>query len=80
MHIAPTCKYGHGPLARVIDSPGNHRFALMGVTLPKPPEGFIQFSEASTPAQPSGRVYSIAVFRCTTCGYLELFDDEALHG
>ena len=78
MQVTPTCKYGHGPLARLVDDPADHRFALVGVTLPKP-EGFLQFAEQA-PTHASGRVYSLAVFRCMTCGYLELFDDEKPHG
>jgi len=79
MKVTPVCRYDHGPLARLVDHPPDHRFALMGITLPTT-EGFAQVAEQVLPAKPSGRIYSLTVFRCMTCGYLELFDDESANG
>ena len=75
MKIEPTCRYGHGDLQRIPDEPENHRYALMGTHIPvrKFP---IQLGAQLGVATPSGRIYSVAAFRCATCGYLELFDDE----
>ena len=66
--ISPTCRYGHGLLRAVH---GNHerRYVLRSVTKSENAEGENEIAE--TPY-----VFTLHLFRCDTCGYLEMFDDE----
>lgn len=79
MKVIPTCRYDHGELQIVSLEPSAHAWGLMGVTL-------VPFQAGSPVGQPllqtktSGRVYTVTVFRCPVCGYLELFDDEVSNG
>lgn len=69
--FARECKYGHGAMQSV--SPGeNSSWALVLVNVNKEDEiasvddgGFIR----------SDTVYTLNLFRCGSCGYMEIFDD-----
>lgn len=80
--VTPECRYGHGPLQNIqpeAPTPGHHFWGLQGVTLTP----FRAGSPAATPlltSETTSRIYSVMIFRCPTCGYVELFDDEAFRG
>ena len=63
-NLTPSCRYGHGDLAQ-----DDGVFALVGVTVAKPEPGVIS-------ANHNDRVFVLKAFRCTVCGYIELFDHE----
>lgn len=81
MKVTPTCRYGHGDLevANEGHDTNTHRWTLLGVTS----QSFVAGSSVGTPLTstgPSGNVFTLALYRCPVCGYLEMFDDEASHG
>lgn len=61
-----TCRYGHGPLG---EEPNN--WALTGMNV---------FGDSAPPPGQSnvinGQAYILRLFRCKTCGYCELIDQE----
>lgn len=63
-----TCRYGHGAMELQEGA-----FGLSGVT----PLGS---GLAGTPDQrirrPDGSVFTVVVWRCATCGYIELIDED----
>ena len=63
MKFRPECKYGHGEL--YLD---NKTWALSGVEVTNNPNN--TFTTAW-----NGHAYTLKIYRCNTCGYLELFDD-----
>lgn len=68
MHVIPECKYCHGPMAT---PPGDEtiKWSLRAVFKETGANG-------QSIVQDSPYVFSLNLFRCPTCGYLELFDDE----
>ncbi|WP_155705995.1 hypothetical protein [Burkholderia cepacia] len=79
MKVTPTCRYGHGDLAEVTRTPDEHYWGFIGARL-------IPF-RVGTPVgtslmetEASGRIYTVALYRCPVCGYLEVFDDEGTNG
>lgn len=66
--ITPACRYGHGPL-RPAHGGQERRYVLRSVFKSKNAEGDDEITE--TPY-----VFTLHLFRCDTCGYLEMFDDE----
>jgi hypothetical protein len=71
--LSPACRYGHGDLDRVALKNGEDE--PRGMFLPT-----FRDIVGVGPALVDGSGYTIAAFRCATCGYIELFDDEALNG
>jgi hypothetical protein len=67
-NLEPTCRYGHGPLEES-QNDDNLRFALRSVY--KTQEASKQQSITDAPY-----VFTVRLYRCATCGYVELFDDE----
>ena len=71
MKINPICRYGHGELSV---QPG--KWALTGIE-------FETFDTSSTVNEPlstialNGNAFTLSIYRCPTCGYLEFFDDDA---
>lgn len=76
--ITPTCRYGHGPLNR--DKPDtNHYWAVMGaVNIPL--TAMSPVNKPISDTQSSNLIYTVNLYRCETCGYIELFDDEIDNG
>ena len=67
MNIIPTCRYDHGPLAEITGEP-ELRYAIRSVFRTR--EG-----DQSVIAE-APYVFTLRLYRCPRCGYLELFDDE----
>lgn len=75
MKIEPTCRYGHGALIEIARSPDEHYWGFIGASLVP----FRVEMSVDTPLEDtevSGRIYTVSLFRCPSCGYLEVFDDE----
>jgi hypothetical protein len=71
--VMPTCRYGHGALGRIRLE--NHEGIPRTMVIPT-------FLDAlgMGPAFLDGKGYTVTVYRCSTCGYLEFFDDEVGNG
>ena len=84
MKITPTCRYGHGELlqlTQVDDANGfKHSWGLIGVLMHQFRAGESGVGDPLTSISHSGNVYTMKTFRCPTCGYMELFDDEGIDG
>lgn len=84
MKVTPTCRYGHGELVHLTqpdDGMGtNHSWGLVGVLMHHFRARASSVGEPLTSISQSGNVYTMKTFRCSTCGYMELFDDEGLDG
>lgn len=69
MKVTPTCRYGHGDLKR------NERvWSLPGIDLVK----MASDEDAKQPVYSvtqNGHGFSVCIYRCFVCGYIELFDD-----
>lgn len=66
--FTPNCRYGHGPLGHIVlesisDAP-------RGLVLPTTLQ-----TMGNEPLMLDGRGFTFTLYRCSTCGYLELFDD-----
>src|SRR5260364_130240 len=74
-NVTPTCRYGHGDLSKVERTPESHFWGLIGANTR-------HFRTGTPVGQPlsqtelSGRIYTLQLFRCSICGYLEFFDDN----
>lgn len=90
MKITPTCRYGHGELLRedvispeAVESSKKYSWGLMGILeqLYRPAQGE---SGGDSPFHVSrghsGHVFTLRLYKCSTCGYLELFDEEVMNG
>lgn len=79
MKVVPTCRYGHGNLEHVDKNDVDHRWGLMGLSMIG-----VQPATDSEPrliiTKPSDRVFTVQLYRCPECGYLEAFDDEVGNG
>ena len=76
--IQPTCRYEHGPL-----KPIEGDWALVGYDeRPMSAEMREMLNERggklfkNTYADQNGRNYGVKIFKCSSCGYLELFDPD----
>lgn len=68
--VTPTCRYGHGPLLpHSPDAPADG-YHLSSHRLFKDLLGTTVGSMKTAPT------FTVKLFRCATCGYLEMFDDE----
>ncbi|AOZ06729.1 hypothetical protein BKK80_13570 [Cupriavidus malaysiensis] len=79
MKVTPTCRYEHGELQEIPREPETHYFGLMGATL-VPFRAGTPVGEPLSRTTVSGRIYTVSIFRCPVCGYLEMFDDEVGNG
>lgn len=61
-----TCPYGHGKLAR---QPG-----LFALTEVAPALNKLAQVATGMHVVPSGRYFTVGLFRCPTCGHIELVD------
>ena len=72
--LTRTCRYGHGPLDEI---PG--LFGLTGYA-PMTNEEIARTPAAllypGIKAKPTKSFYSLQLLRCSTCGYVELVDEE----
>jgi len=70
---ARTCLRGHGPM---IVAEGS--YALTGVDPDMPLQGVRAPAQLFAPStfRPNGRVYALKIWRCPTCGFVELVDQE----
>lgn len=90
MKIVPTCRYGHGELLREhVLSPEDdgsdqkYSWGLMGIVerLHWSPESIPgDRNTAQVSRGHSGHVYTLRLYKCSTCGYIELFDEEVMNG
>ncbi|MBR7961214.1 hypothetical protein KDW41_12240 [Burkholderia vietnamiensis] len=79
MKVTPTCRYGHGNLAEVDRMRPNHYWGFMGAditSVAKPSNA----GEKVNVVEMSGHVFTMMLFRCPVCGYMETFDYEAPDG
>jgi hypothetical protein len=67
--MMPTCRYGHGPLVDQAYEP-DMAWSLNSVKKKTHDDG--QYTIENGPF-----AFVFRLFRCPTCGYLELFDDES---
>lgn len=67
MNITPMCRYGHGPLEEQTQD-DEVRWSLPSIT-----QSVSDTGQVAVGAGPFA--YSVRMYRCATCGYLELFDD-----
>lgn len=60
----PTCRYGHGPLTdeHAGTSPAPAAWGIMGM------------QSINNQLMMDHSVWTLKIYRCKTCGYLELFD------
>jgi hypothetical protein len=64
-----TCAHGHGPLVR---HPG--LYALAGAELVAGPQ--IGLLETQKHIVYNSRAFAVVVYRCSSCGFIELVDEE----
>ena len=79
MKFTPTCRYGHGDLEVIPRAPENHYWGLMGAHH-LPLRVGMSVNKPLSATEASGRIYTVAIYRCSTCGYMELFDDGVRNG
>ena len=72
--VVPTCRYGHGTLTAVKAQEGEY-WGLVGAKIIRSKVGEAVAGSPLSTLQTSGRVYTVQPYLCTTCGYMELFDD-----
>lgn len=70
--VVKTCRYGHGNLGKIVLEKIND--TPRGLVLPT----FFQ-SMGAGPLMLDDRGFTFNLYQCSTCGYLELFDDEIDH-
>ena len=73
MKIEPDCRYGHGKLEA---SP--ELWSLAGITA-TPMTCNSDCNDALDDVSMNGRAFTVLLYRCTTCGYIELFDDAEVN-
>jgi hypothetical protein len=76
--VTPTCKYGHGNLERIKTGPTSF-WGLVGAAQRPARVDEMRAGDPLASLQASGAVYTVIVYRCLHCGYMELFDD-IIHG
>lgn len=64
--VERTCRYGHGQLDSI-----DGIWSLEGLRPQKSAVGGLASN---------GQVFTVRVFRCETCGYVELYDDMEVYG
>lgn len=76
-NFQPTCRYGHGDLEQEKLGPSQF-WGVMGALVREiPPKTLLG---QTTETVSSGALYTVNLYRCRVCGYVELFDDELDHG
>lgn len=71
--VIPTCRYGHGNLGRIVLASTLHE--PRGMYIPTFQDSFGKGTILS-----DGNGYTVIMYRCPTCGYIELFDDGVVNG
>lgn len=71
--ITPNCRYGHGDLGEVQAGTASARWAIQEHQVSKV-GGDAESTKLLTPGM---SLFSLRIFKCPVCGYLEFFDDEA---
>ncbi len=76
MNFTPTCRYGHGNLEAQTGVEG-YTWVIPAIDMELFMDGdsWAQGWQAALPG-----VYTIRLFRCPTCGYVEMFDAEVPNG
>lgn len=69
MNVQPTCRYGHGPLMRP-DSEDDTRWVFGVTKKTEDADGKKALTELPY-------AFTVLLYRCPICGYIELFDDES---
>jgi hypothetical protein len=66
MIVEPTCKYGHGSMTehKPPDNADGYYLGSFLRVMPESSEGYV-----ITPT-----IFTFSLYRCSTCGYLEMFD------
>lgn len=66
--VTPMCRYGHGPLELAPSPHGDERLSAWAL------ESFsLMGAHEDDVGEP---LWTLALYRCNACGYLELFDKE----
>lgn len=75
MILEPECRYGHGLLQKIKTEPENY-WGLFGTILKRASAGSA-VGQPLASLEPNSKVFTLTGFRCSTCGYMELFDEGA---
>lgn len=74
INFEPSCRYGHGSLEKdQIEK--DHFWGIVGAQLKKM-NATSPVGAAIQESRPSGGIYSVHIYRCPVCGYIELFDRD----
>lgn len=73
MKFKPNCRYGHGDLMRTVFRSNDDSMRSLFLPTAK------QLMEGA-PLMADGSGFTVALYRCPKCGYLEIFDDEVENG
>ncbi|WP_261524070.1 hypothetical protein [Burkholderia multivorans] len=79
MEVIPTCRYGHGDLIEVDRIQKNHYWGFIGAEITsvgQPTDN----GEKVNVVNMSDHVFTMKLYRCPVCGYLEAFDYEDSDG
>jgi hypothetical protein len=77
--MKPTCRYGHGELELQNTASEDSRWVI-GQLDSRTMRAY-SLLDGGPEYQPfSPVVFSLNIYRCSKCGYLELFDDEVTDG
>lgn len=69
--LIPECRYGHGALQRIELQKINNKTRLLALAT---------FAQTGPLLGMDGGGFTVQMFRCPQCGYLELFDWQAQNG
>lgn len=67
LKVKPNCRYGHGDLEKHISTVGGVGYLLPGFR--------VTSSQSNDIALLGNAGFSVTLYECKTCGYIELFDD-----
>lgn len=76
MILDPVCRYGHGAMIKIDPGPDMY-WGLFGVSISRAKAGEARAGDPLTELVPNGLVFTLTAFKCTKCGYMELFDEGA---
>jgi hypothetical protein len=75
MKVKPTCRYEHGLLLHV-PTADDAAWGLVGVQVQRATAGMMRAGDPLQAVFPNDRIFTVRVFRCATCGYIEMFDED----
>ena len=71
--MTPTCRYGHGEMARV---GGKHAKGLYGLTEMERPEAPVVTDEGKRVYNVTTHCFVVEIYKCLSCRYVEIWDEE----